>query len=220
MSNADAPKITAVQLDKQFAALKEAAATTIDPCLVAKVIAISDSRVRELFMKKVADGYLFRGINCINRAGVPENKYVVFDFDCIPGTFCLVSPAFMVVVNIIDRYVVAIVDPYIPSPAVPTSLSAPKSGSCGCSGSSGDQPISARPLGGCPAITIADGKACLSVPYAGDVCVSVPNWIPNGTIAEACVDTCKRFGILCGVKVTVSVGGQQVACQSWGCCDC
>jgi hypothetical protein len=115
MSNADTPKITAAQYDEQIIALKNAAATTIDSCLVSKFIAAADTRVRELFLQKITDGYVFGGIHCVNRVGIPENKHVVFDFDCAPGTICLVPPAFMVVVNVIDRYVVTIVDPYIPT---------------------------------------------------------------------------------------------------------
>ena len=75
-----------------------------------------------------------------------------------------------------------------------------------------------RTHGDCVSVTINDGKACLNIPYAGSVCVSVPGSIPNGTVAEACIDTCKRFGILCGAKVSVRVAGQEIASQSWGCC--
>jgi hypothetical protein len=57
---------------------------------------------------------VFRGIDCLHRLSIPENHYVYFDFDCKPGTVCLIKPAFAAVVNVVDGYVVAILDPYIP----------------------------------------------------------------------------------------------------------
>ena len=75
-------KMEMVDFDVQHVALKDAAAKSIDPCLTAKVIALSDSRVRELVGKKLQAGYVFRGISCLNRITIPENKYVYFDFDC------------------------------------------------------------------------------------------------------------------------------------------
>ena len=204
-------KITAANYDHQLAALKEAASGTVDPCFVAKYIAAADSRVRDLFIQKIDAEFVFRGVHCVDRLGIPENKYVVFDFDCIPGALCLVPPAFMVVVNIVDRYVVAIVDPYIPYTTAGGS-----SGSCGCDGAS--SPTSTRSNSNCVDVTIGDGKACLNVPYAGSVCISVPNHIPNGTVAAACIDTCTRFGVLCGAEVSIRVAGVEVASSSWGCC--
>ncbi|WP_428308158.1 hypothetical protein [Lacipirellula sp.] len=70
----------------------------------------------------------------------------------------------------------------------------------------------------CVSVTIRNGKACLNVPVKGSVCVDVPSSIPNGTVAEACIKICKKFGIPCGVKVYVKVAGIEVASGSWGCC--
>ncbi len=213
MSDNVAPKITAAHLDAQLSALKDAASMSLDPCLVAKYIAISDSRVRQLFLKKVEAGYPFHGVHCIERPGVPENKYVVFQFDCQPGTLCLVPPAFMVIVNVVDRYVVTIVDPYYPTIALNSSA-----GKCACDAGGSSHASSRATRSDCVSITIDDGKACLNIPYAGDVCISVPDSVPNGTVAEACIDTCSKFGILCGVEVSVRVLGVEVTSQSWGCC--
>jgi hypothetical protein len=69
----------------------------------------------------------------------------------------------------------------------------------------------------CVSVTINDGKACLNVPYAGSVCINVPG-VPNGTVAEACIDVCKKWGIPCGAKVYIKVLGLQVAEQGFGCC--
>jgi hypothetical protein len=73
-------------------------------------------------------------------------------------------------------------------------------------------------LSDCVTVTTQDGNACLNVPYAGDVCISVPNWVPNGTVAEACYKVCKKYGVPCGVKVWINALGQRVASNSWGCC--
>jgi hypothetical protein len=215
MAEFEVPKLTDAIFDQQLASLRDAAATSIDPCVVAKFIALTDPRVRELFFKKFADGYLFRGISCVQRIGIPENKYVLFDFDCIPGTVCFVPPAFLVVVNIVERNVVSIIDAYTPS-----SVSAAAASACGCEEPTSYASRTLQTLSDCVSLTVGNGKVCLSIPYAGEVCVSVPGSVPNGTVAEACVDTCKKFGVLCGAKVTVRVAGIQVACQSWGCCDC
>jgi hypothetical protein len=70
----------------------------------------------------------------------------------------------------------------------------------------------------CATVTISDGHASLNVPYAGNVSISVPSWVPNGTVAEACYKVCKSVGVPCGVEVWVNALGQEVASKSWGCC--
>jgi hypothetical protein len=102
------------------------AATSTDTCTVAKYIALSDKRVRDLIEKKHNDGFIFRGIYCAGGIGIPELIDVVFDFDCPHGRICLVDPSFAAVVNIAHRTVVAIVDPYIP-PSYSGAASEPRS---------------------------------------------------------------------------------------------
>jgi hypothetical protein len=70
----------------------------------------------------------------------------------------------------------------------------------------------------CVSVTIKNGKACLNVPVVGNVCVSVPSWVPNGDLAQACVDICKTWGIPTGACVKVDVAGQQVAKECFGKC--
>lgn len=101
------------QLNAQLGDLKTCAAKSIKPCLVAQYIAFSDERVRKIFFQKLKTGYVFKGISCLDKIGIPEYKYVYFSFDCQPGTFCLINPSFVVVVNFVDGYVVAILDPYL-----------------------------------------------------------------------------------------------------------
>ena len=98
-----------VQLDK----LKSYAAKSINPCLTAQYIALSDEKVQKIFLQKLKTGYVFKGISCLDKIGIPENKYVYFSFDCQPGTFCLINPSFVVVVNFVNGFVVSILDPYL-----------------------------------------------------------------------------------------------------------
>lgn len=100
------------ELNKEVEELKEVAAKSINPCLTAKFIALSDARVRSLFLTKLQDGYVFRGVNCLSGPSIPENRSVYFDFDCPAGRVCFVKPAFVAIVNIVHGYVVAIIDRY------------------------------------------------------------------------------------------------------------
>lgn len=73
--------------------------------------------------------------------------------------------------------------------------------------------------GGCIAVTVENGKICLSLPLGiGKVCLPIPASIPNGTAAQACLHICTTWGIPTGVKVTVSVAGVTIVQQSFGKC--
>lgn len=70
----------------------------------------------------------------------------------------------------------------------------------------------------CISVTVTNGQVCLNLPLGiGSVCLPVPSWIPNGTAAQACLDICTKWGIPCGVEVTVSVAGQQIISKGFGC---
>jgi hypothetical protein len=75
----------------------------------------------------------FNGIYCLDRIAIPENRYVLFDFDCKPGTLCFVKPAFLTLVNIVDSYVIAIIDPYIPTEISPSGATTVRCGRHGAS---------------------------------------------------------------------------------------
>lgn len=200
---------------EQLAALQKLSTTSTDSCLVAKYIALTDTTVQNMFIERFNNpDYVFKGIYCESGIGIPENINVVCHFECRPGIFCLVPPSFLVIVNIVSGKVVDIIASY---PSIEISNSA----SCGCDGNSSSHSTNTCVSGSksdCIDVTIKNGKACLKVPYAGDVCISVPRNIPNGTVAEACIDKCYRFNILCGAEVSLRVLGQEVASQSWGCC--
>lgn len=99
-----------------------------------------------------------------------------------------------------------------------TSISA--TAGCDCTSSVTQSALApySRERDACVSVTIENGKACLNVPIYGSVCIDVPSSIPNGTLAEACVDICKKFGIPCGVEAYIKVAGQTVASKDWGCC--
>jgi hypothetical protein len=203
-------------LEKQLELLKSASATTTNPCTVAKFIAISDPRVRSLMSEKNQEGHVFKGIHCEGYS-VPEYTSVLFKYECKEGMICLVPPTFQVIVRVIGGFVVAIVDPYIPGE--PRASGGDRTGGCGCSSPVRTaEPSECEAISSCITVTISEGKACLRVPYAGEVCVSVPDSVPNGTVAEACIDTCSKWGITCGAKVSIRVLGSEVASSSWGCC--
>jgi hypothetical protein len=100
-------------LDKEVTKLKEVSVTSINECIVAEYLAISDKAVQEKFLHKIAEGCIFRGIRCLSGISIPETRRVEFRFDCPSGAICLVPPSFMVVVNMISKHVEQIVDPYI-----------------------------------------------------------------------------------------------------------
>jgi hypothetical protein len=104
---------TKTQFQAQLRQLELAAAKSTSSCLVAQYIALSDDRVQALFLTKLTDGAVFNGMSCLSGIGIPEYKRVYFDFDCPHGTLCIIKPAFVVIVNIVDGTVVSIVDPYI-----------------------------------------------------------------------------------------------------------
>lgn len=69
----------------------------------------------------------------------------------------------------------------------------------------------------CISVTVQNGQVCLNLPIVGSYCFSVPTWVPNGTAVQACLDICTKWGIPCGVEVTVSLAGQRILSKGFGC---
>lgn len=70
----------------------------------------------------------------------------------------------------------------------------------------------------CVSVTVKNRQICINLPFGiGSRCLPVPSWVPNGTAAQACLDICTKWGIPCGVKVTVSVAGQTIVQKGFGC---
>jgi hypothetical protein len=71
----------------------------------------------------------------------------------------------------------------------------------------------------CISVTVEGGKVCLHLSLGiGRVCIPLPVRIPDGTVAQACLDICTHWGIPTGLCVTVSIEGHQVAKQCFGYC--
>ena len=102
-------------LEKQISEFNKIAAHSVDPCIIAKSIALSNQEVQDTIMKKLSEGSIFKGLHCLERVTSWELIYIYFDFDCKPGVHCLVKPAFVAIVNIISGKVIDIIDPYIQS---------------------------------------------------------------------------------------------------------
>lgn len=107
--------MTADVLEAQVQSLEAVAAKTTDTCTVSVFIAVSDREVQKILLRKFAEGNVFRGVSCLSGIGIPEVRQVLFQFDCPPGIFCLISPSFLVSVNFIEGKVVGIRDPFIPT---------------------------------------------------------------------------------------------------------
>jgi len=69
----------------------------------------------------------------------------------------------------------------------------------------------------CISVTVQNGQVCLNLPVVGSECFSVPTWVPNGTAVQACLDICTKWGVPCGVEVTVSLAGQRILSKGFGC---
>lgn len=74
---------------------------------------------------------------------------------------------------------------------------------------SGDTCISAK---------IDNGQACITLPILGQKCISVPSWIPSGTLASLCAKLCTTGPLPTGACVTATVAGKQVASECFGKC--
>jgi hypothetical protein len=70
----------------------------------------------------------------------------------------------------------------------------------------------------CISVTVQNGKVCVTLPLGiGQVCLPVPSWVPSGTVAKACITICTKWGIPCGVELTISVAGQVIIKKGFGC---
>ncbi|MGN6570835.1 MAG: hypothetical protein ACTHLO_05420, partial [Pseudolabrys sp.] len=67
-------------------------------------------------------------------------------------------------------------------------------------------------------VTVQNGQVCLNLPFGlGSGCLPMPAILPNGTAAQACLDICTKWGIPCGVEVTVSIAGHVIVRKGFGC---
>lgn len=76
-------------------------------------------------------------------------------------------------------------------------------------------------LSECISVATENGKVCVSLPLSlGKKCIEVPDWVPNGSIAKACLEVKYRkvigVDVPVGVEVCIYVADQKVACAYFG----
>ena len=114
--------ISEKHMESRLQTIKEYGDRSINPSLTAQYIAISSKKVRQILQQKLKQDYIFQGISCFDKIGAPEYKYLHFALAYPKGTFCLVSPSFVVVVNVVDGHVVSMIDPFISSTEISRDL--------------------------------------------------------------------------------------------------
>jgi hypothetical protein len=73
----------------------------------------------------------------------------------------------------------------------------------------------------CISVTVQNGEVCLNLPLGlGSQCIDIPDWVPNGEAARACLSIKYRrvlgVKIPTGVKACVYVADTEVACVEYG----
>ena len=69
-------------------------------------------------------------------------------------------------------------------------------------------------LSKCVSVVVRDNEICLEIPFIGDLCVELPIPVPDGEVAEACVEL--KFPAC--VRITVTVLGRTVVDEEFGVC--
>lgn len=72
-------------------------------------------------------------------------------------------------------------------------------------------------LAECISVNVEDGKVCLRLPLGiGKECLDIPDWIPDGEAARACISivykTILGVKIPTGVNACVYVANQEITC--------
>lgn len=76
---------------------------------------------------------------------------------------------------------------------------------------------SAHLLAECINVTVKAGKVCINIPGYGKKCIKVGN-VGDGTLAEACIHICKKYGAPVGAEVYIKIAGERVASWGYGYC--
>lgn len=79
--------------------------------------------------------------------------------------------------------------------------------------------VTASFLAECISVSVKNNEICLNLPLGiGSVCIPVPDWVPEGEAAQACLRICTTWGIPTGVRVSVIIAGITVVDQTFGRC--
>jgi len=72
-------------------------------------------------------------------------------------------------------------------------------------------------LAECVSVTVENKEVCLNLPLGlGRKCVEVPDWVPNGEAARACISIKKKWGVPVGINLCVYVADREAACAYFG----
>ena len=73
----------------------------------------------------------------------------------------------------------------------------------------------------CVSVTVNNGKICVNLPFGlGETCIDVPDWVPDGEAAKACISI--EYKKVWGVKIPVAVKvcvialDIEIACAKYG----
>jgi hypothetical protein len=103
------------EIETQIEEVVRLGAATRDPTLAARAVALSNARVRRLFLKKLAQGHRFAAQR-VWPADAPGVWQVFFELHAAREGVYLLSPSFLARVSVAKRRVLAVVDP-CPVPA-------------------------------------------------------------------------------------------------------
>jgi hypothetical protein len=72
---------------------------------------------------------------------------------------------------------------------------------------------------GCISVTTQGNQVCINLPLGfGQHCFSLPITVPSGSVGQACLSICTKFGLPTGVRITITFAGVSVINQSFGIC--
>ncbi len=71
----------------------------------------------------------------------------------------------------------------------------------------------------CISVTTQGSQVCIDLPLGfGQHCFSLPTTVPSGSVGQACLSICTKFGLPTGVRITITFAGVTVINQSFGLC--
>jgi hypothetical protein len=80
-----------------------------------------------------------------------------------------------------------------------------------------ETPATVGVLAQCLGVIIRNRRVCLRIPVVNrNICLRLPINIPDGTVAEACLDICHFWSVPSGACVEIRVAGRRILRQCFG----
>jgi hypothetical protein len=71
----------------------------------------------------------------------------------------------------------------------------------------------------CISVSTQGNQVCINLPLGfGQHCFSLPITVPSGSVGQACLSICTKFGLPTGVRITITFAGVTVINQAFGLC--